>query len=229
MYEEIIQKAKEKIEEVINFFTAHEQQDIIVFSSLRWDFVFERPHHIVSKLAKYNKILFIEEPIPFHPAERGKTSLFFPQKNITVLQPKITPEHIKQELPLLIAKQIRLQKMHTPVLWFYSAEYSDIVPMLNHSLIIYDYMSKYPTKYSVSEEYLFSTADIVFTSERKFFENERMDIHNLYYLSPSVVHLDRTVLQIQKVMKRLLDIKKLKELRTQPFYHPLVPKLTVGK
>src|SRR5579885_1866244 len=36
---------------------------IIVFSHLRWDFVFQRPQHLLSRLAKHRRIVFIEEPI----------------------------------------------------------------------------------------------------------------------------------------------------------------------
>lgn len=35
---------------------------IIVFSHLRWNFVFQRPQHLLTRLAKHYKILFVEEP-----------------------------------------------------------------------------------------------------------------------------------------------------------------------
>lgn len=35
---------------------------LIVFSHLRWNFVFQRPQHLLTRLAKYYKILFVEEP-----------------------------------------------------------------------------------------------------------------------------------------------------------------------
>lgn len=149
---------KDLLNNFLEFFDFHQKQDIIIFSHIRWDFAVQQPHYIVPKLAKKNKILFIEEPIPFHPLDRGKTSLFYPEKNITVLQPQIAMEHIKQELPLLIAKQLRVQKMQTPILWFYSTAFSDIIPFLNHSLIIYDYISSNITKYRAEEEYLLSIA-----------------------------------------------------------------------
>lgn len=36
---------------------------IIVFSHLRWNFVFQRPQHLLSRLASHYKILFVEEPV----------------------------------------------------------------------------------------------------------------------------------------------------------------------
>ena len=34
---------------------------LLVFSHLRWDFVYQRPQHVLSRLAKTRQILFIEE------------------------------------------------------------------------------------------------------------------------------------------------------------------------
>ena len=36
---------------------------LIVLSHLRWDFVFQRPQHLLSRAAKYFDVCFIEEPI----------------------------------------------------------------------------------------------------------------------------------------------------------------------
>src|SRR5688500_9926582 len=36
---------------------------LVVFSHLRWDFVYQRPQHVMSRLAAYRPVLFVEEPI----------------------------------------------------------------------------------------------------------------------------------------------------------------------
>lgn len=226
--EKFFQKTKDKCAEILQALLFHQQQDIIVFSHLRWDFIFQRPQHVVTQLAKKNRILFIEEPIPFHPMDRGKTTLFSPQKNITVLQPKIAHEFIKQELPLVIAKQIRLQKMHNPILWFYSGLFGDLVSLLNHSLIIYDYMNKERILENTQETYLFSVADIIFVSEKYFFEKNKAQISNLHYLPQSFILQDKVGIDIQKIMLKAIEVKSQTVLRTRPFYHPFIPQLTVG-
>src|SRR5215204_6543084 len=35
---------------------------IVCFSHLRWNFVFQRPQHLLSRFAKTRNVLFIEEP-----------------------------------------------------------------------------------------------------------------------------------------------------------------------
>src|ERR1700730_13754161 len=36
-------------------------KSIMVFSHLRWDFVYQRPQHLMMRLAEYYRIFFIEE------------------------------------------------------------------------------------------------------------------------------------------------------------------------
>src|SRR4051812_1222544 len=35
--------------------------DLVVFSHLKWNHVFQRPHHLMSRFAKYRRVFFIEE------------------------------------------------------------------------------------------------------------------------------------------------------------------------
>lgn len=37
--------------------------DIICFSHLRWNFVFQRPQHLLSRFARNSRVFFIEEPV----------------------------------------------------------------------------------------------------------------------------------------------------------------------
>lgn len=220
---------REKLFHFFRFISSNNQYDIIVFSHLRWNFLFQRPHYMITRLAQRNKILYIEEPIPFHPLDRGTTSLFYPQKNITVLQPKITLEHIQQDLPLLIAKQLREQRMQHPVLWFYSPVFRDIVPLINHSLVVYDYMGKQALYDSDKTESLFTDADIIFSNDKRFFEKKKQDFSNLYYLPNSVVFSEDVSSRLQRIMQKTLATKHQPTLYTQPFYHPVLPQLTSVK
>ncbi|MCW2548800.1 MAG: UDP-galactopyranose mutase, partial [Mycobacterium sp.] len=38
-------------------------QTIVVFCHLRWDFVYQRPQQLMSRLAEHYRILFVEEPV----------------------------------------------------------------------------------------------------------------------------------------------------------------------
>src|ERR1700730_18111410 len=43
---------------------------IIALSHLRWDFVYQRPQHVLSRLARSRRVLFVEEPL-FRDSEPG--------------------------------------------------------------------------------------------------------------------------------------------------------------
>ena len=37
--------------------------DIVCFSHLRWDFVYQRPQHLLTRFAKFNRVFVWEEPL----------------------------------------------------------------------------------------------------------------------------------------------------------------------
>src|ERR1700743_3143915 len=43
------------------------RQTLICFSHLRWDFVFQRPQHLMTRFAKERRVIFWEEPVAAAP------------------------------------------------------------------------------------------------------------------------------------------------------------------
>ena len=67
---------------------APQHYDMIAFCHLRWQFVYQRPQHIISRLASNMKVLFIEEPI--HNDNSQETgNLITVSDNLNVLQPYV--------------------------------------------------------------------------------------------------------------------------------------------
>ena len=58
---------------------------IVVFCHLRWDFVFQRPQQLLTRLAQYYNIILIEEPIHHEGAAALRKTQAAP--NVTVCQP----------------------------------------------------------------------------------------------------------------------------------------------
>jgi len=46
-----------------NTFTPPGETDFVCFSHLRWDFVYQRPQHLLSRCARNRRVFFVEEPI----------------------------------------------------------------------------------------------------------------------------------------------------------------------
>src|SRR5919202_1798284 len=77
--------------------------DLVCFSHLRWNFVFQRPQHLLSKFSRYTRVFFIEEPRGFDEGEgEERLEITESEKNIFVVTP-----HIKHGTPHVesVAKQ----------------------------------------------------------------------------------------------------------------------------
>src|SRR5919199_6641741 len=65
---------------------------LVCFSHLRWDFVWQRPQHLLSRAAKHYRVIFIEEPV-FKPAASPHMEISHRPGGITVAAPAL-PEGI---------------------------------------------------------------------------------------------------------------------------------------
>ena len=59
--------------------------DLLCFSHLRWDFVYQRPQHLMSRFAKQFKTFFIEEPIFHNESDTNRIRLTL--ENVWVVTP----------------------------------------------------------------------------------------------------------------------------------------------
>lgn len=182
--------------------TFSSRRDIIVFSHLRWEFVRQRPQHILSRMAKNVNIFFIEEPVAFSEGEEGSLHSFLPEENITVIQPRLPWNGFMDALIPLLQTSISKSGIHDPVLWFYSAAFVDAIDHIGHSLVIYDCMDELTAFQGASadlqarEKKLLEEADIVFTGGKSLY-NSKKNFHKNIYCFPSAVdreHFEKALL-----------------------------------
>lgn len=157
--------------------------DMVVFCHLRWDFVYQRPQHIISRLAQDNKILLIEEP--WHREGEGSRMQKI-SDNLHVLQPNVhSIEDIATILPQYISKTIATG-------WFYSAAFVPLLSYFDFGTTIYDCMDELslfkgaPERLIEQEKYLVSNADIVFTGGKSLYES-KAQLHGNVHCFPSSV------------------------------------------
>lgn len=167
---------------------------IIVFCHLRWDFVYQRPQQVLSRLAQHYKIAFIEEPV-FHDGESFLQSSS-PAPNVTVYRPHTpvqAPGFHDDQIPLLqplLAELIRGDD--APVVWFYTPMALPLLPPLHAGLVVYDCMDelsafKNPPKQLLQRETaLLKTADLVFTGGPSLYEAKRGRHDNAHCFPSSV-------------------------------------------
>jgi protoporphyrinogen oxidase/glycosyltransferase involved in cell wall biosynthesis len=171
-------------------------QTLIVLSHLRWDFVYQRPQHLLSRLAEHYKILFFEEP-KFHEREHLAV-MSTPHPNVMVCRPhtpvKAAGFHDDQ-LPYLRPLLRQLVSDHkSHIAWFYTPMALPLLAELDPSLIVYDCMDELsafknaPKQLLQRENALFKVADIVFTGGPGLFRAKR-ERHPHVHCFPSSVDI----------------------------------------
>jgi UDP-galactopyranose mutase len=173
---------------------------VIVFSHLRWGFVYQRPQHILSRIAKTRRVFFVEEPIV---DESSWLEVETPVSNVWVLRPHSSLPaggfHASQ-LPAvvsLISAFLRTQFIEDCWYWLYTPMALPIVDRLEWppSHIVYDCMDELsaflnaPPELPSLEKRLFQQASVVFTGGRSLFHAKRR-LHSNVYCFPSSVDVD---------------------------------------
>ena len=171
-----------------------QQKTLIVFSHLRWGFVFQRPQHLLSRLAQHYRVLFIEEPIE----DAGSPSLHYanPAPNITVIQPH-TPIaapgfHDDQIATLQLLLTELVDEQERPIVWFYTPMALPLLTPFTPSLVIYDCMDELsafnqaPRQLQQRESALMTRADLVFTGGSSLYEAKKNKHHAIHCFPSSV-------------------------------------------
>ena len=167
---------------------------ILVFSHLRWDFVYQRPQHLLSHLAEHYKICFFEEPV-FRQGESG-VDTSHPRENITVCTPHTPvdmPGFHDDHLPYL-KKMVRelVDEGEEIIVWFYTPMALPLLQEVPASLVVYDCMDELsafknpPRQLLQRENSLLKRADVVFTGGPSLY-NAKKDRNPNVHCFPSSV------------------------------------------
>lgn len=178
--------------------------DLICLSHLRWDFVFQRPQHLMSRFAAERRVFFLEEPVACEGPDR--------------LEVETTPEGVIRVVPRLArgdgrrerkggrdgggdpeARQRRLldgllreRGLRDFVLWYYTPMALGYSRHLRPRAVVYDAMDELslfalaPPELAERERELLRRADVVFAGGPSLFEARR-DRHPNVHCFPSSI------------------------------------------
>lgn len=193
---------------------------LIVFSHLRWQFVTQRPQHIIHRLAQTDRILFVEESIGNEENEgQGSANIIQVNEHITVLQPRVSGKMFFPFLESLLETYTSELGFYKPILWFYSPAFVEMIHAIDHSLVVYDCMDELSAFKGASqqlidqEKKLFQYADIVFTGGHSLYEAKRK-LHPEVYCFPSSVDAQH--------FEKARRLKTLVPADIQNIPHPIV-------
>jgi len=173
------------------------QYSIVVFSHLRWNFVYQRPQHLLSRLAATRPIFFMEEP-EYDPNGPPRWERSTPLPNVTVLRPH-TPVpapgfHADQLAALepLVADLADELNGSTLVAWLYTPMALPLAEALAPTVVVYDCMDELslflgaPPELLSREAALIECADVMFTGGPSLFRAKQARHPNVHCFSSSV-------------------------------------------
>jgi len=157
---------------------------IIVFSHLRWSFVYQRPQHLLARMAVKRRVVFFEEPVHDKESEPF-LDLSVPEPGVLVCRPHTPSEkpgfHDEQLgfLAPLLERLLADEKLESYITWFYTPMALPLSLNLNPSLIVYDCMDELsgflgaPKELEAREKNLLEMADLVFTGGPSLYQAKR--------------------------------------------------------
>jgi UDP-galactopyranose mutase len=168
--------------------------DIVCLSHLRWDFVFQRPQHLLSRAARDARVFYIEEPV----FDQGPARLDVSHRDhgMHVVVPALphgsTADEQMAVLQALIAAMLREREVNDYVLWYYTPMALPFTNILAAQAVVYDCMDELsafagaPQRLRDLEHELFARADVVFTGGQSLYEAKRSRHHNIHAFPSSV-------------------------------------------
>ncbi len=182
--------------------THHEKafsaNDLIVFSHLRWDFVFQRPQHLISRFAKKRRVFFIEEP-QFHKSESDVRYLQYHRENgiqviVPLLPEALGPDEQTESLRDIVNQVIEDENIQDMTCWYYTPMAWPFTNHLDPAAIVFDCMDELsafknpPPDLLQWESELLKHADVVFTGGMSLYEAKRHRHTNIYPFPSSIDH-----------------------------------------
>ncbi len=174
--------------------------DLLCFSHLRWNFVYQRPQHLMKRFSKQGRVFFIEEPVVDAEDDHIEiTRENATEDNVNVLlrivfhlTAGLSPQEMINSQQQLLDKVMNQYGINRYYTWYYSPLALDIGIHLHPLLVIYDCMDELsafkfaPPYIKIKEAELLQQADIVFTGGTSLY-NAKKNLHNNVYAFPSSI------------------------------------------
>src|SRR5437868_13177635 len=118
--------------------------DIICFSHLRWNFVFQRPQHLMGRFADHGRVFFIEEAT--YDGQIPLLNVSEPRRNVFVCVPCLPAGTDANKAEALVTRLVddlvATEQLDTYVNWFYTPMMLPLSKNLRPAAVVYDCMDQ---------------------------------------------------------------------------------------
>jgi UDP-galactopyranose mutase len=117
--------------------------DLVCFSHLRWNFVYQRPQHLMSRCARERRVFFVEEPEPMN----GPARLEMQEDpcGVTVVKSYLPSGLTGEETDAAMQKlmdEFFAAEINEYILWYYTPMALNFSRHLQPALTVYDCMDE---------------------------------------------------------------------------------------
>jgi glycosyltransferase involved in cell wall biosynthesis len=173
-----------------------ETKHLLCFSHLRWDFVYQRPQHLLSRASAHYRVWFWEEPIYDDQSgleiRRISTDLHVV---IPHVPPGTDPETANELQRRWLNELLTQQRITDYISWYYTPMALAFTDQLRPRLTLYDCMDELSAFQGASpllrerERQLMQQAELVFTGGYSLFE-AKQKLHPAVHAFPSSIDYD---------------------------------------
>jgi UDP-galactopyranose mutase len=170
--------------------------DVICLSHLRWDFVFQRPQHLMTRCARERRVFFFEEPDWSDQESAPRLAILPRGEGVTVVRPvlpvALQKDDFSEPIRILLDGMRRDHAISDFVLWYYTPMAMGFSDHLEPLATVYDCMDELsafknaPRTLRERERDLFERASVVFTGGQSLYEAKRERHSNVHAFPSSV-------------------------------------------
>lgn len=172
-----------------------EPVDLVCFSHLRWDFVYQRPQHLMTRSARDRRVFFVEEPIFGNGSMR--LDVREADGGVNVVVPHL-PNGLSSEIAITaVMKEMTRQlfldhAINEYVFWYYTPMALRFTDHFNPIASVYDCMDELSafkgahSQLPLLEKELFQLVDLVFTGGQTLYE-AKCSQHRSVHAFPSSI------------------------------------------
>jgi glycosyltransferase involved in cell wall biosynthesis len=170
-------------------------ENLFCFSHLRWNFVYQRPQHLMSRFANVTRVFFVEEPI--YEGTEASLDINVHLPKVTVITPKLPVgcchgAEANNYVHQLLKQYMITHNIEPCVFWYYSPMALNFTRSFQSLVTVYDCMDELtgflfaPPDLVALEGELFGLADAVFTGGNSLYEAKKNRHANIHAFPSSI-------------------------------------------
>jgi glycosyltransferase involved in cell wall biosynthesis len=167
---------------------------LICFSHLRWNFVYQRPQHLLRRATRRYEVFFWEEPV-FGEEREAWLDRTMSEEGVEILVPRLP--HRDWEQAIIVQRRLLDQFLsqlpnEPSVLWYYTPMALQFSRGIPADVIVYDNMDELsafhgaPPEVVALENEMFAASDVVFTGGQSLFEAKKHRHKNIHPFPSSI-------------------------------------------